>query len=154
MSRYKAILCMCDISKIYIMVFFFYHLFKRNMMKKTLTKSEREYGSNSVTYWVYVCHYVSILWLSRVACRLKANDISVTRSYHREADGRYRKSFLFCFTIVRTMEVFHREIWYNRLVEHGIKLLCRYPLLGPWKSMKGIRKFSIGCTESAAGLQD
>ena len=59
------------------------------------------------------------------------NDISVTRSFHREATGRYRKSFLFCFTIVRTMEVFHREIWYNRLVEHGIKLLCRYSLLGP-----------------------
>ena len=67
----------------------------------------------------------------KVVYRLKVNDISVTRSYHREADGRYRKSFLFCFTIVRTMEVFHREIWYNRLVEHGIKLLCRYPLLGP-----------------------
>lgn len=62
---------------------------------------------------------------------LPFDDISVTRSFHREATGRYRKSFLFCFTIVRTMEVFHREIWYNRLVEHGIKLLCRYSLLGP-----------------------
>ena len=67
----------------------------------------------------------------KIVYGLKVNDISVTRSYHREVNGRYRKSFLFCFTIVRTMEVFHREIWYNRLVEHGIKLLCRYSLLEP-----------------------
>lgn len=87
----------------------------------SLTKSEREYGSNSVTYWVYV-YYLNIYG---------SNNISATRSSHREANGRYRKSFLFCFTIVRTMEVFHREIWYNRLVEHDIKLLCRYSLTGP-----------------------
>ena len=97
---------------------------------------------------------LSLASSGRKAVGLRVNDISVTRSFHREANGRHRKSFLFCFTIVRTMEVFHREIWYNRLVEHGIKLLCRCSLLGPWKSMKGIRKLSIACTESAAGLQD
>ena len=57
--------------------------------------------------------------------------ISVTRNFHEEANRRYRKSFLFCFTVVLTMEVFHREIWCNKLVEHGIKLLCRYSLIGP-----------------------
>lgn len=51
--------------------------------------------------------------------------ISVTRNFYRDAEEMYRESFLFCFTVVHTMEVFHREIWYNRLVEHGIKLLCR-----------------------------
>ena len=88
----------------------------------SLAKGEREYGSNSVTYWVYVC------WVSPSR---EAPNISATRSSHRDVNGRYRKSFLFCFTVVRSMEVFHREIWSNRLVEHDIKLLCRYSLIGP-----------------------
>lgn len=49
----------------------------------------------------------------------------------REANKRHRKSFLFCFTVTLAVEVFHREIRLDRLVEHGIKLLCRCSLLGP-----------------------
>ena len=62
---------------------------------------------------------------------LHIHTISATRNFHGDAIRRYRKSFLFCFTVVLTMEVFHREIWCNKLVEHGIKLLCRYSLAGP-----------------------
>lgn len=38
----------------------------------------------------------------------------------REANKRYRKSFLFCLTVILAMEVFQRKIWLDRLVQHGI----------------------------------
>ena len=110
------------------MVFFFYQSLLKGSDGENSNKERkgiRFQFRNLLSIRLLLCYYACNVF------RFMTNDISVTKSYHREANGKYRKSFLFCFTIVRTMEVFYREIWYNSLVEHDIKLLCRYFLLGP-----------------------
>lgn len=47
-----------------------------------------------------------------------------------EGKKRYGKSFVLCFRVRVGMEVFDREIWLERVVEDGIKLVCGYCVVG------------------------